>query len=53
MVQDDDKTKQQLIVELVELRHRIAELDKVDLELKRAVAFGLRPFSVPTVANSP
>jgi PAS domain S-box-containing protein len=36
MVQDEEKTKDQLIAELDELRHRVAELDKVELELKKA-----------------
>ena len=36
MVQDENKIKDQLITELDELRHRVAELDRVDLELKKA-----------------
>ena len=36
MLKDQDKTKEQLINELVEVRQRVAELEAVDTERVRA-----------------
>ena len=46
-MRDEDKRKQQLIVELVELRQRIAELEASKAERKQAVESSKRGRQIP------
>ncbi len=51
-MKDDNKTKKQLINELIELRQRITELEEIETERSRTAEKSQRSYDIQTIINS-